>query len=185
MAKAGIPRRWRIFAEHLLRDPNATKAAIAAGAKESNARRWGCKLKQKPRFAEYFAERLAEAEEAAQIQTHRVLQELRAIAHSSIDHYEVDWEQEKVRLREGAPEDALRAIAGVKFRRFEQRHRNGEVTATITCEIKLWDKNTALTNAMKHKALLTERVEHSGPNGGPIPHSIAVRFVEPAGAASE
>lgn len=166
-----ISRRWRLFAEHLLRDTNASRAARAAGLKgpDANTRAWACRTRKDPVFAAYFAERLAEAEEAARLQTHRILEELALVAHSSIDDYVVDWEHERLTVREGVPPEKMRAVAGVKFRKVEVHDpRTRETETTFTAEIKLWDKNTALTNAMKHKALLVERHEHTGKDGGPI-----------------
>jgi hypothetical protein len=45
-----------------------------------------------------------------------------------------------------------------------------ETTYDRVLEVKLLDKNPALRNLALHAGLaLTERREHSGPNGGPIP----------------
>lgn len=163
-----IPRRWRLFAEHLLRDPNAARAARAAGVRESNARRWASRTKGNPRFLAYFADRLAEAEHEAQLQTHRILTEVGLIAHSSIDDYEIDYDAETIRVREGVPEDRIRAIAAVTFRRKTFTSRDGDKETTVTADVRLWNKNDALTVAMKHKALLVERHEHTGKDGAPI-----------------
>lgn len=154
MPRSSIPRRWRIFAEHLLREPNATWAARAAGIAEKSANRWAYKVQRDPRFVAYFGERLARAEAEAKIQTHRVLEELAIVAHSSVEDFDVDPATGAVRVKEGLPPERIRAIASVDFIETVNQ-RSGEVTRTA--KLRLWDKVAAITNAMKHKALLVER----------------------------
>lgn len=45
-------------------------------------------------------------------------------------------------------------------------------------EIKMQDQGKALENVARHLGMFTERHEHSGPNGGPIPHEHKVTKAE-------
>src|SRR6185312_16097680 len=88
--------------------------------------------------------RLEEAlTEQAGIKLRRLLEELRAVAYSSIDDYVIDAEG-RVQLRDGAPEEALRAVASIKRKqRFIPRKDEEPIIETDT-EIRLWSKPEAL-----------------------------------------
>lgn len=175
MADRPITRRWRLFAEELLRDPNAARAARAVGVNDKNARHWAARVKADPDFQAYYAARLAEAEAETRIQTHRVLEELAVVAFSSVDDYLVD-DLGRVTVKDGAPDGAMRAVSSIKH-----RIRSTDDGTEREVELRLWDKNPALANALKRLGLVVDRHEHTGKDGAPIVHAVTVRFVKPGG----
>ena len=56
----------------------------------------------------------------------------------------------------------------------DQKHAYG-----LCKKIKIADKGQNLERLGKHLKLFTDKVEASGPDGGPIPTSIAITFVRP------
>src|SRR6185437_8000191 len=90
------------------------------------------------------------------------------LAFSDVSHYKTD-ETGNVTLAEGAPDGAVRALQSVKkkVRTYGGGEDDEPVTETET-ELRLWDKPGMLKLAGRHVGLFPDRVEISGPNGGPI-----------------
>ena len=62
----------------------------------------------------------------------------------------------------------MAAIQSVKRRKTVKEDRDGNVTITYDVELRLWDKPAPLKLMGRHVGLFPDRVEHVGPNGGPI-----------------
>lgn len=96
------------------------------------------------------------------------------LAESDVNDYVAD-ENGNVRPAEGAPDDCTKAIKSIK-RRFKTTisGKAGEETVVKTCdvEIQLWDKPGTLKLVGKHIGLFPDKMEHTGPDGGPIPVSM-------------
>lgn len=74
-----------------------------------------------------------------------VLYQLGILATSDIDYFEID-EKGNVSVKEGAPWHAMAAVKKIK----RIRTTKDDGSEIITTEIELWDKNTALSNMLKH-----------------------------------
>ena len=183
-----LSKKARQFAELLgwSQDFNATRCAREAGYSEQRARKTASELLADPRVKAIvdgiMAQRLAES----RIRPDRVLEELAAIAFSSIDDYTVakaDQPNAGEVLEKPSAPGAMRAVKEVTIKQWI----NSKSSLVTQTKIKLHDKSGALANAMKHLGLLKEKVEHSGPDGAPIPHdhSITVRFVKPNGEGGQ
>jgi phage terminase small subunit len=158
-------RYERACAEYLV-DLNWLAACVRAGfAKSSHTK----DVWKRPEIQARVAFLIVEREKESRVKAFRVLEELATVALSSLDHYEISVDG-KVKLAKGAPENALGAVASIK--RKTRVSKRGVVEHAV--EIKLWDKNPAIANALRHLGLMTERtsVEHSGPGGGPIPVAV-------------
>jgi phage terminase small subunit len=189
MATASIEKplspKARLFAERLgwSQDFNATQIAIGVGYSPRSARKTASDLLADPRVKAIvdgiMAQRLAES----RIRPDRVLEELAAIAFSSIDDYEIakaDQPNAGHVIEKPAAPGAMRAVKEVTIKQWI----NSKFSLVTQTKIKLHDKSGALSNAMKHLGLLKEekvRHEHTGKDGAPIEHthSITVRFVKP------
>ncbi len=62
----------------------------------------------------------------------------------------------------------------------DQKHAYG-----LCKKIKIADKGQNLERLGKHLKLFTDKVEASGPDGGPIPTSIAITFVRPMASGTD
>lgn len=150
--------RYARFVAEYLKELNATKAAIAAGYSKKTAKQQGCRLLTVVYVATAIREAMAARAERTGITQDRVLYELEQLAFSNVKHYTVDAKDE-LQLAEGAPKDAMRAVAS--FRR-----KPGEFGTEI--EIKLWDKPGTLKLAGRHVGLFPDRIELTGKDGGPL-----------------
>lgn len=86
-----------------------------------------------------------------------ILRELAVIGLSNITHYVID-EAGQVGVAAGAPAYAMRAVESIKRR----VRIDAEGAMTVTTELTLWNKLTALRTAAQHLGMLNEKVEHSG-----------------------
>lgn len=157
---------------------NATQAAIRAGYSSKNAGTMGYVALRHPKVARAIEKRLAHMLSAADTKAQEVLLETKALALSSIEHYVIS-DDGQVTLAEGAPPNALSAIRTVKKK--TRIDRDGSVTYDV--EVQLWDKPGALKLMGKHAGIKAffDKVEISGPDGGPIPITeIRNVIVDPA-----
>lgn len=147
-------RQVRLIEEYMV-DGNITRAAIRAGYSPKGARQAGEHAIKLPAVAAALAALQAQRSTAVGLLAEDVLRELSYLVHSSIRDFEVT-DNGDVTLREGVPETAWRALASVKKKTDIGEDADGKTTYTHTVEIRLWDKNTAIANAMKHLGLLKE-----------------------------
>ncbi|MCO1343423.1 terminase small subunit [Burkholderia multivorans] len=161
------------FVDEYLIDLNATKAAERAGYSKRTAGQIGFELLKKPEIAEAISEAMKAREQRTGITQDRVLRELARIAF---------FDPRKLFDSDGRPlpiseldDDTAAAIAGLDV--FEEYEGSGEDRALsgYTKKYKILDKNTALTNAMKHLGMLREKVDLGLPAGGSL---LRVEFVE-------
>jgi phage terminase small subunit len=170
MAGGDLTPKQQAFVLEYAKDRNATAAARRAGYSERTARQMGAENLSKPVIRRAVDEALAAATERAQLDAADVLREWAILGRSDIGDV-LDFTGTEPRLRPACeiPEHARRAISGVKVRRYVEG--KGEAARTVeVVEFKLWPKPDALEKLGRHLGLLKDRVEHSGPGGGPIPH---------------
>lgn len=155
-------RQERFVAEYLT-DLNATQAAIRAGYSAKTAKQAGARMLTFVAVADAIAAAKTKRLERVEITQDRVLEELAILAFSDVTHYVVD-DAGYVRLADGAPAGANRAIASIK------RHINVDDAgnSVIDAEIKLWDKPGPLKLAGRHVGLFPDRIEVTGKDGGPL-----------------
>ena len=101
-----------------------------------------------------------------------VIDELRRVAFSDVRRY-VDWDGENVTLKSSdeLTDDDAAAVAEVSKTETE---RGG------TVRFKLHDKLAALGMLAKFLGVAADRIEHTGPGGGPVRVDGAVTFYLPA-----
>ena len=143
------------FVEHYLTHWNAAKAAILAGYSERSARSIGSENLTKPDIQAAIAARLAELQMSAD----EVLTRLTEQARGSIAPFLVTGD-------DGTP-------SGFNLASDRPLHLVKKVAITdkgISFEIH--DSQAALALLGKRHGLFTEKIEHSGPDGGPIQTEI-------------
>lgn len=144
----------RRFAELYVETLNAAEAAKGAGYCEKFAKQVAYKLLRQDDVKAYVSLLEQQREEGTRLRRARVLEELAAVALSNVNDFIVD-DAGNLALAPGAHPDAMKAVASVK--RTVDVAKNGTITRRV--EFRLWDKNAALANALKHLGLLIERVE--------------------------
>ncbi|THF64333.1 terminase small subunit [Pseudothauera rhizosphaerae] len=146
------PKQAKFVGEYLI-DLNATQAAIRAGYSAKTADRIGAQLLGKTWVASAVAERMTARERRTEVTQDRVLLELARLAF---------FDPRRLLNDDGTPkqvteldDDTAAAIAGMKVRTVASADGT---TATVT-EYKIADKGQAITNAMRHLGMFSDRLD--------------------------
>lgn len=185
-AHADLTPKQRRFVEEYLVDLNATQAAIRAGYSRATARAIGHELLTKPNIAAAVAAGQDERSRRTEITADRVLKELAKIGFSDI-RKAVRWAAQPVDAAADAEEELEAQPHGGALKRSRlplvnvvelvaSEEIDDDTAAAISevsqtqagLKIKLHDKRAALVDIGKHLGMFTDRVEHSGPQGGAI-----------------
>lgn len=160
--------RQALFVKEYLVDMNATQAFIRCGGDPAKAHR-ASDLLRAPLVQQALKRALANRNARVGITADAVLHEMACLGLSSLEHYRIN-DDGNVELVEGAPETAMRAVQSVKRRVRETYNKDTGhlVDRSVETEIKLWDKVKPLHLLAKHVGLQVDRVEVTGPNGGPV-----------------
>lgn len=159
------PKQQRFVAEYLI-DLNGKQAAIRAGYTVRRAEVTASELLANRKVSEAVAEMMAAREKRTEITQDRVLQELARIAF---------FDPRKLLGPDGAPkpineldDDTAAALAGLDVTEEYEGSGEDRVFVGYTKKFKIADKNTALTNAMRHLGMLKDKTELTGAGGAPL-----------------
>jgi hypothetical protein len=166
--EAGERAREKQFISFMLVNPNASAAARAIGYSAAAAGSAGYRLLRKPAVAAALEKAREGRAKKLGIRADRVLQELEMLAHSVITDYVLDAKGDVV-LATGAHPEAMRAVQSIK-KRTRTYGEGAQAVTEYDVEIRLWDKPGSIKLAGRHLGLagFNDRVEVSGPDGGPI-----------------
>jgi phage terminase small subunit len=183
---ADLSDKHKRFVEEYLIDLNATQAAIRAGYSAKTAHSQGPRLLEHVGVAAAIAAGQAARSKRTEITADRVLQELAKIGFSDIRRA-VRWASQPVET-DLEPDEELEAqphggalkrsrLSGVNVVELVGSDEIDDDTAAAISEvsqttaglkIKLHDKKGALVDIGRHLGMFTDKVEHTGANGGPI-----------------
>ena len=153
--------KHELFALALAQGVSASAAYVQAGFKAhgSNAHR----LSQNEGVKARVAELMAAAADKAGVTIGRIVEELAKIGFANASDF-FAWGPDGVVIKPSSEltPDQLAVVAEVQ----ETRAR-GHGESTI--KIKLSDKQSALEKLGRHLGMFKEKVEHSGPDGKPLP----------------
>lgn len=170
------PKQLRFVDEYLV-DLNATQAAIRAGYSKRTANEQGARLLANVSVKKAVTERMKEREKRTEITQDRVLQELARIAFFDVRKlYNADGSLKKPSELD---DDAAAVLAGVDVVEMAGGMAAGgesgaEHVPLYTKKAKVFDKNTALTLAMRHLGMLKDKTELTGRDGQPLPLAAPV-----------
>lgn len=177
------PKQERFVQEYLV-DLNATQAAIRAGYSERTAKVIGHENLTKPDVQAAIAAAQQERAKRTGITQDRVLQELARIAF--FDIRKLYSEDGALKPMHELDDDAAAVLAGVDVVEMAGGMKvevDGQMqhVPMYTKKAKIPDKVGALGLAMRHLGMLKDKMEHSGPNGGPMQvQKIERTVVDPA-----
>jgi phage terminase small subunit len=182
------PKQAQFVREYLI-DLNATQAAIRCGYSEKTAYSQGQRLLKHVEVAAAVQSAMDARAERTEISADRVLSELAKIGFADI-RKAVRWGAEPVDVDAEPDEEMESQPHGGSLQRLRRPMANvvelvasdeidpdtaaaiSEVSQTAAgLKIKLHDKRAALVDIGRHLGMFTERVEHSGPGGGPIQYA--------------
>jgi hypothetical protein len=89
------------------------------------------------------------------------MDEIGLVAFSDITHYEIDTSG-NVKLAEGAPPGAMRAVSSIKKKVTQHTNTVGRQWTTTEVELRLWPKTAALQMAGMVNGLLREGESGAG-----------------------
>lgn len=148
------------FCQHYTKHWNATQAAKDAGYKPKWAQNIGYHLVHNSLVKERIAQLTEHSLKEIGITRERVLKELATIAFTNMSDL-ATWNDSGVRFK---PSDEISKNVQASI---------AEVSEVVnqaggTLRLKQHDKVKALETIAKHLRMLTDKVEHSGPEGKPI-----------------
>jgi len=165
---AAKEERYERFCQEYLKDLNGTQAAIRAGYKPVGAAVQASRLLNIPKIQARLEELKSERVNRIRVTQDDVLSELMAVMRSNVDNYTIDPVTGKVKLIDGAPKDAMRAVSSVKRKIRRQINRddpdNPIAEMVEDVEYKLWDKTRAIEMGMKHLGLMFDRLVIEDPD---------------------
>lgn len=167
MTTAKLTARQRRFIDEYLIDSNGTQAAIRAGFSKRTANKIAHQLLGKPHVAALIQARQAKLAAKFEITAERVISELAAVGFADIrDLYD---ESGKLRPISTLEQRVAASIAGIEVEEIVVGRGKKKTVAGAVLKVKRHDKVRALEALGRHFKLFTEKHEHSGPDGGPIP----------------
>jgi phage terminase small subunit len=165
------PKQQRFVQEYLV-DLNATQAAIRAGYSARAANTNGPRMLVDAGIAAAIAEAQKARGERTGITADRVLTELARLAFA--DGRRLYRPDGTLKLPHEWDDDTAASVAGVETQ--EQLGReDGDTPVVLTRKVKRWDKKGSLELLGRHLGLFKDKVEVSGPGGGPIQLTDAQR----------
>lgn len=162
--KAGNLRA--LFVDEFMIDRNATQAALRCGYSPKTAMSQGGRLLRDVAILAEINKRGAEQSRRLQITSDRIMLEYERLALlDPIDLFNADGTMKALK---DIPEDARRAIGALEIRELSDIETPGGTIAVQLRKVKLVDKKGALDSLAKIMGLMKDKVEVSGPGGGPI-----------------
>lgn len=160
------------FVEEYLVDLNATQAAIRAGYSPRSAKQYADELLSRPHIAAAVAAAQAARSERTQIDVDYVLQRMVEIDQMDVLDIMND-DMSLIPVREW-PRVWRQYLSGFDLAElFEGRGDERELIGILK-KVRWPDKIKNLELLGRHVGMFKERVEHAGPNGGPIQHQVSI-----------
>lgn len=183
-----LDNKERRFVSEYLVDLDPKRAALAAGYSESmatsKAYQWVSNSKSKPHVFDAIQNAMAAREKRTDITADRVLKELAKIGFADI-RKAIKWQGTLV-TEEDQPDGGdtlvIKNVVTNNVTLISSDDIDDETAAAISeisqntsggIKLKLHDKRAALVDIGKHLGMFTDKVEHSGKDGGPIQITIA------------
>lgn len=157
-SRPGVAHRRRLFVEaYIANGGNAADAARQAGFSEKNARFQGSRLLTYEDVKQMLARRQGEIAEKFSLTAENVIGELAKIVRADLRKLFTD--DGKLLPMAEWPEEIASAINSVEIDELFAGRGNQREQIGYTKKLKLCDKNSALTLAMRHLGMLVERSE--------------------------
>lgn len=155
--------RQEIFCLEYVKDGDKLRAYKAAGYEPVSDNSWGScssQLLNKSYVKKRLAELQARIANRVEVNAARVINELGRIAFS--DPRKVLGKDGTIIDPKDWDDDMAGAVAGLEVEKLFEGKGNQKLFIGYTQKVKLWDKNTALTNLAKHFKLLLDEPPKSG-----------------------
>lgn len=151
----GLTPRQERFVDEYLVDLNATQAAIRSGYSKSGAEVRGCELLRNSKVAKAIETAMEARSQRVKIDQDRVLAEVARIAFFDIRRlYKEDG---SLKRPDELDDEAAAVLSSVEINQLGPDD-NGLIQ---TKKVRIFDKLSALTLAMRHLGMLRDKVDHN------------------------
>lgn len=169
-----LTEKQKRFALYYIQDPNATKAAKAAGYSDDTAYSQGQRLLKHVEIRAYIQKKL----DTIEITSQRILAETAKVAFADMGDYAKVQRGGEVTVTpfEKLEPGATRAIKKLKEKRRILSGEDGDTILDQQTEFELHDKLKALETLAKIRGMLKDQVQISG---NPSAEPVRVEYVRP------
>ena len=184
--KNKLTAKQEMFCKEYLKDLNATQAAIRAGYSKKHPDNIAAQLMSKTHVSSKIQHLMDKRASKMEIQSEKVLGELKTLGHSDIRLLFDD--NGAVKPISQWPDEIAKAVEAIQVVEEFEYHAGGFYCDSCgrkqskeligqTKKVKLWDKPKALELMGKHKKLFTEKTEVSNPDGSMKPEPSVVVYL--------
>lgn len=165
--KTLTPKQVKFIDEYLI-DRNGKQAAIRAGYSPRSAEVQASKMLRKGKVKAEIGRRVEKMSKDAGVTVQRVVDEYAKIAFSNMANFmEVGDDGQPSLNFKDLTEDQKAALSEVTVDSYLEKGGTNPKTV-LKVKFKLIDKKGALDSLGKHLGMFVDKVEHSGPDGGPM-----------------
>lgn len=154
LKNAKLNAREQRFVKEYLIDPNATRAAIAAGYSAKTAGAAGSRLLKNVKIRDAIAEAQVKRAQKLDITAERVLQEVARIGFSDVR--KMFNEAGQLKAIHELDDDTAAVVASIEVS--DRAIPGGEGETERVTKIKAWDKGGALGQLGKHLGLFSDKL---------------------------
>ena len=168
------PKQQRFVDEYLI-DLNATQAAKRSGYSPKTSMQQGERLLRNVEVQTAISQAQQQRSKRTQITADRVLMELAKLGFSDL-RKAIIWRANVTGMVEGENGEQRLAVTN-EVQLVNSEELDDDTAAAISevsqnaqggLKIKFYDKRGALDSIGRHLGMFTDKVEHTGPDGGPI-----------------
>jgi phage terminase small subunit len=171
------PKQKIFVAEYLANGMNATQAAISAGYSKSTACEMGAENLRKPHIATAIGAKAEKHLNKLDYGIDRCLNEVARLAF--FDPAKLFEDDGSLKPIKSIDPDTRAVIAGLEVSDIWDSSEGDQKSIIGTLKkVKISDRKGALDMLFRYHALYKDKVEHTGPEGGPIQAQITVKFVK-------
>lgn len=167
-AKDKLTAKQSAFVAKLLTDPerNATKAAISVGCPKKSAHITAHKWLKLAKVQAELAKRTEKVAKKLELTAEKVLREMARCGF--VDPRKFFLPSGALKEITELDDDSAAAVASIEVDEIWEGSGESRRVIGYTKKLKFWSKTESLKMLGQHFALLTNKVEMSGPYGGPV-----------------
>jgi len=159
--------RESAFVREYLVDLNASQASIRAGYSDKTSRQIGARLLTKVHIQTALGHGMERRAAKTEVTQERVIKELLALA--TVDISEAFDDMGQMKPLKDIPEAVRRSLSAIEVNEIFAGQGEDKMAIGLAKKARFYDKTKALELLGRHLGMFVDKVQHSGPNGGPIP----------------
>jgi len=181
--KTGLSPKRELFCQEFVIDNNATQAAIRAKYSKHTAGQQAFKLLKNDQIKARIAILQKEVVNRVGVTQEMVVNEYKKLAFANAEDI-FNWETEVITVKGSDGDEVKKEIARPTIKKLEEMSPAARASISEIREtnqgiaIKLHDKKGSLDSLSRYLGMFSDKMEVSGPNGGPIETKFSIEFIE-------